>query len=326
MFISMTKKGLPPPHGQQPARWLLLVHQLPPKPAYIRVKVWRRLQGLGAIALKNSVYVLPASEQAQEDFQWLLQEIRRDGGDGMVCEAEIVDGTRDDEIRAQFDRARDSDYTQLAKSLRELKAARRKRGADIDLPLAKIKQRFEVVSEHDFFGASGRLGVAALLAELDNSTSEEPPKNGAAAALSKVSAATWVTRRGVQVDRIASAWLIRRFIDPKASFKFVDEKRHSHQPGELRFDMFQAEYTHVGDRCTFEVLVRLLPRSDPALRAISEIVHDIDLKDHKFDRKETAGFAHVLEGICAAHADDMVRIARGNAVLDDTYERFLKRR
>jgi hypothetical protein len=134
-----------------------------------------------------------------------------------------------------------------------------------------------------------------------------------------------VTRRGVYVDRIASAWLIRRFIDPDATFKFVEEKSYRHRAGELRFDMFKGEFTHVGDKCSIEVLADLLPRRDAGLAAIAEIVHDIDLKDGKFGREETAGIAHVIAGICSAHADDTTRIARGSAVFDDTYERFRKR-
>src|SRR6267154_2478485 len=102
------------------SRWLLLIHQLPPKPAYLRVKIWRRLQGLGAISVKNSVYVLPAGEQALEDFQWLLREIEQGGGEGIICEANLVDGLSDQEVRGLFDAARDGDYAEIAKELRDL--------------------------------------------------------------------------------------------------------------------------------------------------------------------------------------------------------------
>lgn len=311
---------------KKPAQWLLLVHQLPPKPAYLRVKVWRRLQSLGAIALKNSVYALPLSEQSQEDFQWLLQEIRRDGGDGMVCNAELVDGMRDDEVRSLFDRARDLDYAELAKSLRALKNSRNTSHSNPKTQLAKIKQRFEAIAARDYFGASGRLAVVAMIAELENELSDERPVSSTSSGTLQMSkGGTWVTRRGVHVDRIASAWLIKRFIDKKAKFRFVEEKSYRHKPGEIRFDMFRAEYTHVGDECTFEVLTRLLSRKDPALDAIAQIVHDIDLKDEKFGRGETVGLAHVMAGICGAHPDDSVRIVRGGTVLDDAYEQFCKR-
>jgi len=310
-----------------PARsWLMLVHQLPPKPAYLRVKVWRRLQGLGAIAVKNSVYILPASEQAREDFQWLLKEIEKNGGEGMVAEAELVDGLRDDEVRTLFDKARDADYAALADELRALRVRGRKKvtASELEPQLDKLRQRFDAIAARDFFGATGRLTVEGLLSELEQGGHEKPqtrPKG----TLEAFQHRTWVTRRGVHVDRIASAWLIRRFIDPDATFKFVEEKAYRHRAGELRFDMFKGEFTHVGDKCSIEVLADLLPRRDPGLAAIAEIVHDIDLKDEKYGREETAGIAHVIAGICSAHADDTTRIARGSAVFDDTYERFRKR-
>jgi hypothetical protein len=120
----------------------------------------------------------------------------------------------------------------------------------------------------------------------------------------------WVTRQDVHVDRIASAWLIRRFIDPKPQSKFVTPKSYRHAQGELRFDMADAEFTHEGDKCSFEVLLDKTGVSDTALTAIAEIVHDLDLKDRKFDRAETSGIGHVIEGICATQSGDMDRIAR----------------
>ena len=132
-----------------------------------------------------------------------------------------------------------------------------------------------------------------------------------------------MTREGVYVDRIASAWLIGRFIDPEANFKFVPSKGYLPQPGELRFDMFDAEFTHEGDRCTFEVLLGRAGLDDPALQAIGEIVHDLDLKDAKFGREETAGIAGLIGGIVLAHPDDEQRLARGAAMLDDLY-RYLR--
>ena len=137
---------------------------------------------------------------------------------------------------------------------------------------------------------------------------------------------TWVTRRGVHVDRIASAWLIRRFIDPEARFKFVADKGYVPEMGEIRFDMFEAEYTHEGDHCTFEVLLARLCQPEPALQAIAEIVHDIDLKDGKFGREEAAGIKTLIAGIAAATDDDSRRLERGASALDDLYEYFRKKR
>ena len=127
----------------------------------------------------------------------------------------------------------------------------------------------------------------------------------------------WVTRSGVQVDRIASAWLIRRFIDADARFKFVTEQDYRQEAGELRFDMFEAEFTHEGDACTFEVLVKRTGQDDPALQAIAQVVHDIDLKDAKFNRPEAAGIGQLISGISMAHLEDEQRMERGMAVFDD---------
>jgi hypothetical protein len=137
---------------------------------------------------------------------------------------------------------------------------------------------------------------------------------------------TWVTRRGVHVDRIASAWLIRRFIDPEARFKFVSDKGYVPEPGEIRYDMFEAEYTHAGDHCTFEVLLARLCPPEPALQAIAEIVHDIDLKDGKFGREETTGIASLIAGIAAANKQDEERIAQGAAIFDNLYQYFRRKR
>lgn len=134
--------------------------------------------------------------------------------------------------------------------------------------------------------------------------------------------ATWVTRDGVFIDRIASAWLIRRFIDARATFKFVPARGYKPRPGELRFDMYQGEYTHVGDRCTFETLLKAFGLRDRALRALGEIVHDIDCKDDKYGRDEAAGVRAIVEGIAHATDDDAERIERGALVFDGLYQQL----
>jgi hypothetical protein len=144
--------------------------------------------------------------------------------------------------------------------------------------------------------------------------------------LAAKSGTTWVTRRDVYVDRIASAWLIRRFVDKEAKFKFVAAKGYKPRAGEIRFDMFEAEFTHEGDLCTFEVLLRAAGLTEAGLRAIGEIVHDIDLKDAKFGRDEAAGIARLIDGLVIASRDDNVRLERGLSVFDDLHAYFGKRR
>jgi len=148
----------------------------------------------------------------------------------------------------------------------------------------------------------------------------------AASPVSELKDKTWVTRKGIYVDRIASAWFVRRFVDPGARFKFVPAKGYKPLSGEARFDMFEAEFTHEGDRCTLEILIERTGIDDPALIRIAEIVHDIDLKDSKFARQETPGIEQVIAGIAMAHKDDETRLARGSAVLDDLYEYFRRKR
>src|SRR5215217_9431577 len=316
-------------------RWLLLIHQLPAKPAYPRVKVWRRLQGLGAVAVKAAVYALPATPEAQEDFEWLLREIVQGGGEAIVCEARLVEGLTDQEVRALFDRARDEDYEELAKELRAVAAALGddpppERRAEARAQLVRFKARLAQVAAIDFFGADGREAAEGLLLGLEGRLHEEeaPPAEPAAGRdLGELRGRTWVTRAGVHVDRIASAWLVRRFVDPQARFRFVPAKGHVPEPGELRFDMYEAEFTHEGDRCTFEVLLARLGLSgDKALAAVAEIVHDIDLKDGKFGRPEADGLRTLIAGLCAATADDEERLARGGAVFEDLYRYFASAR
>jgi hypothetical protein len=319
------------------ARWLLLLHQFPAKPAYQRVKIWRRLQALGAVAVKNAVYALPANEQTQEDFEWVLKEIIEGGGDALICEARLIDGLSDDQIQAMFNAAREADYDALAKDARALDETVRTESSlgerpDLTAKLARLKAGVAQTAAIDFFGANGREPVDGLLRALEFRLMEknhmEPATTPHASIekLGQLRGRVWVTRQGVMVDRIASAWLVRRFIDVDARFKFVPAKGYKPQAGELRFDMFEAEFTHEGDRCTFEVLLTKAGLKDRALAAIAEVVHDIDLKDGKFGREETSGIAHLVSGLAAAHTDDMVRIDRGGAMLDDLYEYFRKKR
>jgi hypothetical protein len=313
----MTTKSRAP----EPANWLLLIHQLPAKPAYARVKLWRRLQALGAVAVKHAVYALPAAAPAQEDFEWVLKEITEAGGEGMILEARLIDGLSDAEVRAMFNAAREADYRALAKELR----AAEKAGA-APAQFSRLKAEAARIVAIDFFGANGREDVEARLSGL--AARLEPEARSPPAAKTKLPGAghVWVTRRDVHVDRIASAWLIRRFIDPQASFKFVAAKGYRPRSGELRFDMFEAEFTHEGDRCTYEVLLLRSGLEDKALAAIAEIVHDIDLKDGKFAREEASGIARLIDGLAASGMSDVQRLERGAGMFDDLYAYFSGRR
>ncbi len=316
-------KGLGP-------RWILLLHQLPPKPDYARVKIWRQLQRVGAVAIKNSVYVLPRSDQSAEHFQWILREIRAAGGEGSVCEAVFVDGLSDAQIEGLFRAAREADYAAIAGEIEEVARnapARRSlpdaTRLDVEAAIGRIRRRLADVGAIDHFGAPAREVAHAALERLEGRIRRRPaPARAAARSVAKKGGRVWVTRRGVFVDRIASAWLIKRFIDPRARFRFVEERDYAPRAGEIRFDMFEAEYTHEGDRCTFETLIARFGLDDRALDAVAEMVHDIDLRDERFGRPETAGFERLLSGLVRKHSSDEDRLTEGWTIVEGFYRAF----
>jgi hypothetical protein len=304
--------------------WFLLIHQLPPKPDYLRVKIARRLQRIGAIAVKNTVYVLPASDQALEDLQWTVREIRDAGGEANLIRAQLVDGLTDEELLQRFNDARDLDYApvlteaqKLEKAVRRASAAKKK---DITAAVADLRRRAEEIRPIDYFGAPNGLAIAATLDSIDGLLQRGQPRANATG--DDLRGRVWVTRAGVHIDRMASAWLIRRFIDTQATFRFVTGQSFKPAAGELRFDMFDAEFSHQGDRCTFEVLLDRAAIADEALRAISEIVHDIDLRDAKFGRAETAGVAMIVNGIAHGNREDADRLRRSAELFDDLYREY----
>jgi len=321
--------------GKNDGSWLLLIHQIPPKPGYLRVKIWRRLQALGAVAMKNSVYVLPNTDEAREDFEWIVREILKEGGEATLCEARLIEGLRDEEVLASFHAARDTDYAEIGEAARRVKAALPKgevpteRRSQVDAEVSRLRRRLTEVVRIDFFSASGREAAEGLVSGLEarlRPRGERVKEGSPRLKVDDLRGRMWVTRKGVHVDRIASAWLIRRFVDAEARFKFVPAKGYTPEPNELRFDMFEAEFTHEGDLCTFEVLLSRIGLTDRALVAIAEIVHDIDLKDGKFDRVDAIGINQLIAGIAMATKDDEERLAQGGAVFDGLYEYFRRKK
>ena len=313
-------------------RWLLLLHQIPKKPDYLRVKVWRRLQRLGAVSIKNAVYALPRSEERNEDLQWVMREIVAGGGEATLVEANLVQGLRDVEVEALFNKARDADYEELVVEIRAAGKLLPRRGKlkdgvrrKLETEIERLRRRLEEIAAIDFFHASSRETASGLLEELRCKLAAEPVV-AVEEEREKYRGRTWVTRKGIHVDRMASAWLIRRFIDPAANFKWVAPKGYLPADGELRFDMYEAEFTHVGNLCSFEVLMQRTGQKDRALQALAEIVHDIDIKDERYQRPETAGVASLVAGIALTSADDDERLARASAALDQLYEVFSRKR
>lgn len=330
----------------EPAPWLLLIHNIPPKPAYLRAKVAKRLAALGAVALKNAVYVLPdlpqcpKCRQCREAAEWLVQEIKDGGGKAFLVTGHLAGGLDDAQVRALFQAARENDYAALVDEAKSL-AAGLPTASDaaeatpgvapamaedaVRGSLAGLKARLQVVQALDFFDAPGRGVVEGLLAGIETALqSREERELLAAGQLTESPEAfkgkIWVTRAGVHVDRIASAWLILRFIDAGARFRFVASSTHAPESGEVTFDMQGADFTHVGERCTFETLIQRLGLRDPALAHLGEMVHDIDLREERHRHPATQGLALALAGVSLRHADDEARIAVGCVLLDACYE------
>ena len=304
------------------SRWYLLIHQLPPEPLYLRAKIRQRLARVGAVALKNAVYALPRLDDCLEDFEWIAQEAIAGGGDAHVCEARFLEKKTDDALVERFRAERRADYMELARSVKTSPAAEGPASV-----LGRARKRLDEVARIDFFGAPGRSDVERLLEKVQRPVDSAGggEKRGTASKHAALAGRTWVTRKGIKVDRISSAWLIRRFLDANARLRFIDPAGETPRPGELSFDMVGGDFTHEADRCTFETLMRRAGIRDGALSPIAEIVHDIDLKDGKFGRPETRGIERLLSGILRAGVGDEERLERGFVLFDGLYESFRRR-
>lgn len=307
--------------------WLLLIHQIPPKPDYFRVKIWRRLQKVGAVSIKQSVYVLPDNEQSHEDLHWIVNEITGGGGIASLSKAVFLEGISNAQIESLFQTARENDYEKIVLEVQDVinDSTESKVGFGSSVlkkkrELSRIKNKFSEIVAIDFFNAPGRKDAELILFECQELLKETDRSSIPwLQKIESINGRTWVTREGVFVDRIASAWLIRRFIDPTGEVKVVSDKKYQPLPDELRFDMFEGEFSHIGDKCSFEVLVDFFGLEAHPINVISEIVHDIDLKDKKYGRPEMNGVLAIFSGMAASQSDDQIRFKRGFTILDELY-------
>jgi hypothetical protein len=317
-----------------PLEWILLIHQLPPRPTNLRVRIWRKLQKLGAVAIKNSVYVLPATEKAHEDFQWLKQEIESAGGDASVFKASSIEGSTDEEIIAAFRKARDDEFAAVAAEFDGLTGAIREqsRGKHLsagrltahESELDRLHGELERIAGNDFFAATGRVAAFAAYARCQKqlraaqgpkANTSSPEVQGGKLDVAKYQGQRWVTRRNLHIDRLASAWLIKQFIDKRPRFYFVADGETIE--GAILFDMFGAEFTHHGEDCTFETMLKRFGLGEnKGLREIAEIVHDVDLKDDKFHRLEAAGLNAIIDGLSKVLRDDRKLLQQTGVVFD----------
>jgi hypothetical protein len=306
-----------------PGAWLLFIHQIPKDPAYLRVKIGRRLAAVGAVAIKNSVYVLPSSDACREDFSWLRREILDGGGEAAVFEAHALEGLTSAEVERLFREARKADYERLAEKLEKLEREFQSTSSGSrQAALAELGRLMEQVAEVervDFFSQQeaaalrDRIGLARESVERRHgSPSPKVPRLRS----EDYQGRTWVTRQGVKIDRLACTWLIRRFVDGQAKFRFVDPSQYTPRKGELRFDMAEGEFTHEGELCSFEVLCLRFGIERPEVKRIAEYVHDLDIKDARYGHPETEGIRMLIDGLVATHAADAARIEASAPVFD----------
>jgi hypothetical protein len=293
------------------------------------VRTWRRLQQVGAVAVKQAVYALPDSPNAREDFEWLKTEIEAAGGQASVFAADTVDTWSNDALVEEFRRSRQEAYTELARdaeqALRRLgKGQQRRKPTPSRRVAQQLRERLAAIERVDFFGSAGRDRVMALVRLIEERSTVKPRSSVGAEqseAPASYHARLWVTRPRPGVDRMASAFLIKRFVDADARFEFVAD-REAAPPGSVPFDMFGVEFTHRGEWCTFETVAHTFAINDTAVERLATIVHDLDLKDAKFGAPEAGTVGALVDGLQAVHADDHVLLDHGITMFEALYRTF----
>lgn len=309
--MTVSKQGAPQEAVSGAPAWLLLIFSLPARRATERVDVWRKLRRFGALQLPSSGYVLPNTPQNHEHFEWLAAAIRKYEGQASVVEVHAIDDRPHQQLVQEFIQARSADYEELLKALRTKRSLSRHKRQP-----SRVRKRFQEVSAIDFFNSPLRSRVEALLARADSEVGDT--RQVAGRLKKQYLNRTWVTRPRPGIDRVSSAWLIRRFIDPNAKFVFSDDpKRH---PDEIPFDMFQTGgFGHRGEDCTFETLRKEFAIRDPKVVTLAEIIHDADLGDEKFGQGEGLGLDRVLIGWAQQGISDEELLRRGMDLIEGLY-------
>jgi hypothetical protein len=269
------------------------------------------------VPLKSSAYLLPDSPDRYEQFQWLAQEIQRDGGDATLLRVDRIENMQEPDVVRQFQEARDHDYAALAERYRKLLKGR---GPRLTEELARLAREMARITEIDFFEAPGRREVERAREAVEERIASgrgRPAGTAPPLDLDALKGRRWVTRPRPHVDRIASAWLIKRFVDPAAEFVFAPPDQI---PGDaIPFDMAGVEFGHHGEDCTFETLLRRTGLRDRKLAVLAEIVHEADIKDQKFAREEARGIDLALRALLSAIKDDHEALAQGMTLFDGLY-------
>jgi hypothetical protein len=300
--------------------WLLLLLRLPATHKTERVSVWRKLKKSGAIQIKTSTYLLPDNPPQYEHFQWLAQQIRDFGGDATLVRVQEIEGIPNEKLIALFNRARDEEYGAIKTALHDLLARGRKTDPETKAAeLERLTRQVRAIRDIDFFQSSRGQDVEMLLRRAEGT----PKKALLRLEAKNYRGKTWLTRPRPEIDRVGSAWLIRRFIDPRAKFVFAATVPSNREI--LPFDMVDMEFSHHGDCCTFETLIRRFGIKDKAVRRIAEMIHDADLEDEKFQRSECIGIDRVLKGWAKEGLPDEEILRHGFECFDALYS-FLQKR
>jgi len=305
-----------------PVKWLLLLYGLPTKSGAERVRLWRQLEKLGALSLKTSAYLLPDKPENAERFQWLAQRVRDEGGEATLIRVSEVEGLSDEAIVQLFNGDRAKEYDEL---IREASAViegnKRKMAETFANELERLSGRLEEIRRIDFFECPRWQDAKMLLLRGQDLLSG---KKREAARLSpkRFSAKTWLTRPRPEIDRVGSAWLIRRFIDPKARFIFASDPKKFREA--IPYDMVDVEFSHHGEDCTFETLAKRFGIMDKAVLRMAEMVHEADLEDGKFQRAEGIGVDRVLKGWARLGLSDEELLEKGSECFDALYEYLRK--
>jgi hypothetical protein len=296
------------------ARWLLLVYRLPSNRSSQRVEIWRKLQRYGALALRSSGHVLPESGANQEKLEWLATAIRNYRGDASVVRVQGFDDLSDNQLRQLFVEARARDYETLGRELKNfLGRASRPAGQ-----LARLRRRLQEIEAIDFFNNPLRGKIEALLAQADEDE-KPPPHRGSIEKSKRYRNRIWMTRPRPGIDRVSSAWLIRRFIDPRARFVFGDDP--GAKPDALPFDMFTTQgFGHRGEDCTFETFCKEFAIRDRKVKRLAQSIHDADLEDEKFGRVEALGLDATLKGWASQGVADDELLRRGMELIEGLYD------
>jgi hypothetical protein len=257
------------------------------------------------------------------------------GGEAAFTRVEGIDSMKHREIVDLFTARREEEYQLIDKALEDLetrmnsirKGSRQQNHRALSERLRKISRSFEDVKKTDFFnsgtGSSLRTrieGLNTIIKGLDGTPSAKSP-GVVPKRFDDYQGKVWISRKRPFVDRMASAWLIRRFIDKAPSFRLTDDKDIvSSGKDQVTFDVGGGDFTHVGDLCTFEVLVRSFGIKDKAVRKISEIVHELDIKDDKYRTSEAGGLEEILSGIRKSEKDDNVLLEKGMGIFEMLYQ------